>query len=342
MSRQTHRAVCCRFRLQSPESPDRKKWQDGARNVSVAGQTACIATLVEEPAEGGSAMGNTVNTNGGALTALSALRSGNIALDVTSKRVMTGFRVADASDDAAVFSAAQDVRSKIKAYASVQTSLASGFALGEVTMAAVQSIYKVVGELRAKIANLSDGSLGPAQQDVYRADVGKLITQINTYISQATYNSKNILRGDGVAAPVNFVADVQGSMLGYSTTHALDDDVEELLGPSVVTVSATDVTEALAGTPPDTATALSSLRQFEDRLLDVTQTVSAQKRAIEQQRGFVYSLTEAMTSAMGALVETDLAAESVTLQSRQVARQLNLQALAIANQQPSVLLQLLG
>jgi flagellin len=85
-------------------------------------------------------MVTTVHTNAGALTALSALRGGAIALDVTSKRVMTGYRVADASDDAAVFSAAQNVRSRLKAYAAVQSSLAGGMALGEVTMAAVQSV----------------------------------------------------------------------------------------------------------------------------------------------------------------------------------------------------------
>jgi flagellin len=210
-----------------------------------------------------------------------------------------------------------------------------------VTMAAVQSVYKVVGELRARIANLADGSLAQPQQDTYRNDVAKLITQINTYIGQATYNGKNILAGDAVAGAVEFVADVDGAMLGYSTTHALDEDVEELLGPGVVTVSTTDVTEALAGDPPDTATALDSLRQFELRLLDVAQTVSAQKRSIEQQRGFVYSLSEAIQKALGALVEADLAAESVTLQSRQVARQLNIEALAIANQRPNSLLSLL-
>jgi flagellin len=286
-------------------------------------------------------MVTTVHTNAGALTALSALRGGAIALDVTSKRVMTGYRVADASDDAAVFSAAQNVRSRLKAYAAVQSSLAGGMALGEVTMAAVQSVYKVVGELRARIANLADGSLAQPQQDTYRNDVAKLITQINTYIGQATYNGKNILAGDAVAGAIEFVADVDGAMLGYSTTHALDEDVEELLGPGVVTVSTTDVTEALASDPPDTATALDSLRQFELRLLDVAQTVSAQKRSIEQQRGFVYSLSEAIQKALGALVEADLAAESVTLQSRQVARQLNIEALAIANQRPNSLLSLL-
>lgn len=286
-------------------------------------------------------MTNSVNTNAGALVALSSLRGNTAALNTTSKKMQTGMRVADASDDAAVFAVAQGVRGNVKAYASVQSSLSAGIGLGEVTLSAVDGIYKLVGDIKAKITSLADGSLTTAQQDVYRNDIEQLIVQVNNYITQANYNGKNLLTGDGRAAPLSFVGDVSGTTLSYSTAHQLDWDSDQFLGPNVLFPDNSDVYQNINETPPDTATAFIGLGAFEGRLIEMASTVAAQKRSMEQQKSFVDNLVDAMKQGLGALVDADVAAESADLQARQVAQQLNLQSLSIANQQPNVLLQLL-
>lgn len=286
-------------------------------------------------------MTNSVNTNAGALVALAALRGNTAMLNATSKKVQTGFRIADASDDAAVFSVAQGVRGDVKAYASVQSSLSAGIGLGEVTLSALAGIYKLVGDIRGKLSALSDGSLNSAQQEVYRNDTEQLINQINNYIDQATYNGKNLLAGDARAAPLSFVADVSGTTLDYSTAHQLDWDSDQFLGPNVLFPDATDVHENINETPPDVATALVGLTAFEGRLNEMNSTVAAQKRNMEQQKTFIDNLVDAMKSGLGVLVDADIAAESAELQARQVAQQLNIRSLALANQRPSALLQLM-
>ncbi|MFM7347016.1 MAG: hypothetical protein ACKO1J_16800, partial [Tagaea sp.] len=45
-------------------------------------------------------MSNSINTNVGAMVALASLRTTQSALNVASKQVQTGYRVADAQDDA--------------------------------------------------------------------------------------------------------------------------------------------------------------------------------------------------------------------------------------------------
>lgn len=47
-----------------------------------------------------------VNTNSGALTALASLRSLATRVEVNSKQLQTGYRVADLMDDSAVFAVA--------------------------------------------------------------------------------------------------------------------------------------------------------------------------------------------------------------------------------------------
>jgi flagellin len=271
------------------------------------------------------------NTNTSAYAALSTMRSTETGLGIISKRIQTGLRINDAGDDGAIFSIAQGVRANVRAYAAVQSSLAGGIGLGEVTLAAISGIYSVVGDIKAKIASLGDGSLAQPQLDTYRGDVARLIEQVNTYIGQATYNGRNILRGDATNTPIDFIADISGTQLSYSVSHSLSLDADEFLGPSVLVVSATDVSEAIGGNPPDIATAQDSLARFEAQLMDLGQVISAQKRAMEAQRGFVDNLVDAMKQGLGLLIDADVAAESASLQSRQVAQQLTMESLSIAN-----------
>jgi flagellin len=275
-------------------------------------------------------MANSVNTNVGALVALSSLRNTNASLDVTSKRVQTGFRVADASDDAAVFAVAQGIRGNIKAYASVQSSLAAGEGLGQVTAAALTGISNLIGDIKAKFANLADGSLTSDQRTVYQNDVNQLIGQIQNYISQATYNGKNLLTADATGTAVTFVADVTGTTLTLQTSSSLSG--------ATFTFSTTFTSGYTSAS--NYGSAVASLTTLELLVNSISAQVAAQSRSISLQKGFVDDLVDATKKGLGALVDADVAAESATLQSLQVRQQLNIQALSIANQQPNTLLSL--
>lgn len=276
-------------------------------------------------------MPNSVNTNVGALVALSSLRGVNSELDKTSKKVQTGYRVADASDDAAVFAVAQGIRGNIKAYASVQSSLAAGEGLGQVTAAALTGISNLIGDIKSKFANLADGSLSTQQRDTYAADAKQLIGQITNYINQATYNGKNLLNSDATSL-VTFVADVSGTTLTLSNASNLSTAVSGAGGLSV--------TLQAYSSAGGYAAAISGLGTFEALVNSVSAQIAAQSRSITLQKGFVDDLVDATKKGLGALVDADVASESANMQSLQVRQQLNIQALSIANQQPNTLLSL--
>lgn len=271
-------------------------------------------------------MANSVNTNIGALVALSSLRSTNAELDKTSKRIQTGFRIADAADDAAIFAVAQGIRGNVKAYASVQSSLAAGEGLGQVTAAALTGISNLVGDLKAKFANLADGSLTADQRVTYQNDATAIVNQITNFIDQATYNGKNILN---TAQSISFVADVSGTTLTLQTGTAL----------SSGTAAVQTEIDAFA-TADQYSVALAALNTFEALVNSISASVAAQSRSLNLQKSFVNELVDATKKGLGALVDADVAAESAALQSLQVRQQLGVQALSIANQQPNTLLSL--
>src|SRR3546814_14545794 len=92
------------------------------------------------------------------------------------------------------------------------SSLAAGEGLGQVTAAALTGISNLIGDVKAKFANLADGSLTTDQRTVYENDVNQLISQVQNYVNQATYNGKHLLSVDTGNA-LSLVAAVPGTSL---------------------------------------------------------------------------------------------------------------------------------
>ena len=69
-------------------------------------------------------------------------------------------------------------------------------------------------------------------------------------------------------------------------------------------------------------------------------TLGSNSKALDLQKTFVSKLSDTLRAGIGNLVDADMATESAKLQSLQVKQQLGVQALAIANQSPQVLLAL--
>jgi flagellin len=275
-------------------------------------------------------MGNSVNTNVGAIIALSSLRTVNREVDAVSKKVQTGFRVADAQDDAAVFAVAQGIRGDIKAKASVQSSLAGGEGLAQVTNAALKGISDAIGDVRAKLALLGSGSISDDQRAIYQEDVTQLVATMTSYTTQANFNGKNLLSNTQAGADASFVADTAGATLTLTFT---DIEAEIATFDGASTIGSADP----AG---DFATANTALTTLETAVNNAMASVAAEGRALTLQKNFTDDLVDAAKKGLGALVDADVAAESANLQALQVRQQLNIQALSIANQQPNTLLSL--
>ena len=68
---------------------------------------------------------NSVNTNIAAQVALASLNRTNTEVQATQKRISTGYRVSDATDDGGAFAVAQRVRSDVGALTSVNERICS-------------------------------------------------------------------------------------------------------------------------------------------------------------------------------------------------------------------------
>lgn len=102
---------------------------------------------------------NSVNTNTSALVALQSLNRTTDQLDVTQKRISTGFRVADAKDDGAAFAVAQKVRADMAGLGSANEQFGATKGLLDTTLSGLNRISNTLAEVRQVVVKLADNQV---------------------------------------------------------------------------------------------------------------------------------------------------------------------------------------
>lgn len=185
-------------------------------------------------------MSNSINTNTGALTALSSLRGVTGLRDKVSKELQTGYRVAGFEDDAAVFAVAQGIRSRQKASYAVDSSLARGSAVLQAGLAGINKISDLLVSLKERAILALDGSLSDEQRRYIQDDAGSYIRQVTQAANAATIDRINLLSPEPVSAQTWLYAQTSlgpapsafGPRSGAQPTNADNEANDDIAPPS--------------------------------------------------------------------------------------------------------------
>jgi flagellin-like hook-associated protein FlgL len=153
-------------------------------------------------------MVSSVNTNGGAMVALATLRAVAGTKDRVAKQLETGYKVADFSDDAAVFAVAQSVRATQKARLAVDTTLARTVMALETASAGINRAFRIMSELQTKIVQAGDGSLSDEQRRMIDNDYQAYLTQLDHAAQAAVVDGVNLIGGDPPGATIEFAPQI--------------------------------------------------------------------------------------------------------------------------------------
>jgi flagellin len=263
-----------------------------------------------------------INTNVGALIALTNLNNTQYNLNTTQDRISTGLKVVGAKDDASDFAIAQGLRTDLKAFTAVQQSLSSGQGILSTAIAGTTSVSNLLTSIKSKAIEASNPANTSATQSILSSDFNSMLSQLNTFVSNSVYNGRNLLSSNSISVAVT--STISGGQLTITNVS------------TVSTVSA-----ALTGGVATTAAALSLLSTIDAQVLVVGTalgTLGSNNTSLNFMSTFTKSLSDAVTEGLGALVDANLAEESAKLQSLQVKQQLGVQALGIANARPQTIL----
>lgn len=272
---------------------------------------------------------NSVNTNLGAMTALQSLNRTNDALATVQKRVSTGFRVADAKDDGGAFAVAQSVRGDVAGLTAANEQLGGLKGVVDVTLHGLGQVSRTMVELRTVLTRLADGTINDEQRDQYAQQYNQLKTQVELFISDATYNGRTLLSTDAAAGGGDIVT-IRNEQATTMTLAAFDGAVD-----FVVDDAPADATAAQAAITGNWTT-------IHQEINDALNRLGADARYIDAQIGYNRDKLDAVEGGLGALIDADIAKEAARLQALQIRQQLGTQTLSITNQAPQALLSLFG
>ncbi len=297
---------------------------------------------------------NSVNTNIGAQVALASLNATNTQLQASQKRISTGLRVADATDDGGAFAVAQRVRSDVGTLTSVNEQLGNAKGLVGTSVTALTDISTSINTAKTLLVKIGDSSIAQDQRDQYVTSYKNLVIGVANYVDNSTYNGQTLLgKASGAAAGAGktVVNSETGSTSAISgaDNSTLASTLAGLIGATFSRgATGTDTFTAAAAGADQTAaslalTATTGATAFTTALKGVANQLNqtgADANLLDATISFNSSKIDSLNAGLGALIDTDLSKESAKLQSLQIKQQLGTQALSLANQAPQSLLSL--
>jgi flagellin len=294
-----------------------------------------------------------IMTNVSAMTALQSLNATNKQLEETQNRISTGYRVADASDNAAYWSIATTMRSDNKANSVVQDALGLGAGKVDTAYTAMNIAIDVIDDLKAKILLAKTASV--EERSKIQSEIASMQAQLVDNIGGASYAGANLLKTDSASTDdtLRIISSYNRDSTGAVVTGSIDIEYDNIRLIDATTASAKsgildragsasgrsllnlDVTNLSAITGSSTEAKFDNLlTDIEKVLADMTAAASelgAAKSRIDMQKDFVSKLMDSIDRGVGQLVDADMNQESTRLQALQVQQQLGIQALSIAN-----------
>ena len=268
---------------------------------------------------------NSVNTNLGSMVALQSLNKTSDQLSVVQKRISTGMRVADAKDDGGAFAVSQAIRADVAGLTAANEQLGGTKGVLDTTFAALNKVSESMVKVRETLTRLADGTLNDEQFEQYSAQYTALRTQIQNFITDATYNGRTLL--DTTDGDIVTTRNESGDTF---TVTAIDGATDLVVAAAPADVTAAQTALGAGG----------DFKTVESAIADALNQFGSDSNYIDAQVRYNKDKVDAMEGGLGALIDADLAKESAKLQSLQIRQQLGTQAMSIANQSPQMLLSL--
>ena len=312
---------------------------------------------------------SSILTNNSAMTALQNLSATQKSLSITQAQISSGLRVSTASDNAAYWSISNTLRSDTGALSAVSDALNLGSSVLGVANAALNSTLTYLNKIKADVVSAQQSGTSTAQ---VQTDIAAQQQTLVATLTSASLNGVNLLDGSS-GTSASFVSSFTRNASGATSLQTLSVSTSGTSGTQVggaggiLAVSLGAFSGAGVGGAAGTGAGagayavgsllainitnasssdLAKLQVGIDNLINQVNGAGAQlgsvTTAVNNQQTFVTTLTNALTSGVGSLVDADMNLASTRLQALQTQQQLGIQALSIANQNSQLILKLFG
>lgn len=308
-------------------------------------------------------------TNSSAMNALQTLKTVNKNLQTTQGRISSGLNITSSKDSAAYFQISETMKGDSAAYASINEGLTLTKNSTATARLGAETIQDLATQFLEKVS-FAQGAKGGF--DEIENDLEEIVKQMETTLSQSTFNGDDMLAAGATAATAGAVDAATGVLTRTAASTAAATEPTVGADRTVVTgisraggtYATTDITvgthdmlklvtdfkslsTGFSAAAKDGATGSAflagALASTEGVLKDVTSVATSlgqAEKSIENQQDFLGKLVDNIDTGVGAMIDADMEEEAARLQALQTQQQLATQALSIANQGPSNIMSL--
>jgi len=316
-----------------------------------------------------------VNTNVSSLNAQRQLNNSGNSLDVSFKRLSSGFRINSAADDAAGLQISDRLTSQINGLNQGNRNANDGISLAQTAEGAMDEVTSMFQRIRTLAQQASNGSNTDEDRLAIQEEIRSLSSEVNRVEEDTTFGGQNLLDGSYAAnfqvgadavQTISFsmqnVAGTANSLVANNgfTLSGVAGVASAVTGASLSATAGT-ISTAVGASADDadfagvfTASGISVSSQANaqavlagmDSLIAVVDKKRAELGAVQNRFQSTIrnqsNIAENLSAAKSRIKDTDFAQETANLTKMQILQQASQTILSQANQRPQAALSLLG
>jgi flagellin len=268
-----------------------------------------------------------VNLSASLFRSLRSVDAGEKATAATAVKLATGLKV-DSSSNSDSFALAQQLRGKIQVASALNQGLNSASGVVSTGMSGVNALSDLNVEIQAKLFELANGANNEAQKDILKSEVGNLLQQAQSFVSNSSFNGVNLIDAD--ASDVSTLSSENGDELVVGSQSGV--------GTAVNALQTAISDEAKIGNPMSIIE--NEFAAFQSTLSGATSLLVSAQDAIQGRQDELINFEQLAAEGLGGLVDANIGRETVSLASKNVQSQLAVQTASIANSASSNILSL--
>ena len=288
-----------------------------------------------------------VNTNIASLTAQRSLNNSTTALGETFKRLSSGLRVNVSADDSAGLSISDRMNSTIRGLNQAVRNSNDTISLIQIAEGAMTETTNALQRMRELSVQAANDTYTYQDRQDMQKEVNQLISEINRISDTTQFNGQLLIQGSYSGGKTFQVgANIDQTIIVSITTmraSALGVDTEAA-GAEVGVLASFGQGGSVRGENNNQSAANSAIQRIDDAIQSVT-TMRADLGAYQNRFEAVISNLSNMSLntsvAKSRILDADVASETAALTQNNILQQAGTAILAQANQQPSIVLQLL-
>ena len=259
-----------------------------------------------------------VNLSASLFKSLRSVDAGEKATAATAVKLATGLKV-DSSSNPDSFALAQQLRGKIQVASALNQGLNSASGVVSTGLSGINALSDLNVEIQGKLFELANGANNEAQKDILKSEVGNLLQQAQSFVSNSSFNGVNLIDAD--ASDLSTLSSENGGELVVGSQSGV--------GTAVNTLQTAISDEAKIGNPMSIIE--NEFAAFQSTLSGAASSLVSAQNAIQGRQDELINFEQLAAEGLGGIVDANIGRETVSLVSQNVQSQLAIQTASIAN-----------